>query len=41
MAHYYIDPFSGKTKSNKYFHKQKEKNKLKKLYDIGGDSWYP
>ena len=41
MAHHYIDPFSGKTKSNKYFRKQKEKAKLQRLYDIGGDSWFP
>lgn len=41
MAHHYIDPFSGKTKSNRYFRKKKTKYKMAYLYSIGGDKWFP
>ena len=41
MAHYYIDPYSGKKKRNAHHRNKKAKEKLQYVYDIGGDSWYP
>ena len=41
MAHRYKDPYSGKIKSNRYFRKKKNKQKLDYLYSIGGDRWFP
>lgn len=41
MAHRYVDPYSGKSKSLRHSHMKKGKKKLQNLYNIGGDSWYP
>ena len=41
MAHKYRDPYSGKVKSNRYFRKKKNKDKMNYLYSIGGDRWFP
>ena len=41
MAHYYIDPYSGKKKRNTYHRNKKAKQKLQNLYNIGADHWYP
>lgn len=41
MAHKYKDPYSGKIKSNRYFRKQKGKKRLRYIYNIGGDNWFP
>lgn len=41
MAHKYRDPYSGKIKSNRYFRKYKHKDRIRFIYSIGGDRWYP
>ena len=41
MAHRYRDPYSGKIKSQRYARKYKHRKRMKKLYKMGADRWYP
>ncbi len=40
MAHRYIDPFSGKSKSMRHASNEAYKLKLKRLYDVAGWRYY-
>ena len=41
MVHKYKDPYSGKVKSTRYARKYQGRKRMKQLYKMGADRWYP
>lgn len=39
--HSWVDPYSGKRKSNRHYRNRRAKQRMRRLYDCGADRWYP